>query len=528
LRSTPATIFALRVFFRAGVRSAKGFGHRRFSMAAGEYDYDLLVIGGGSGGLACSKEACALGAKVAVCDYVTPTPKGASWGLGGTCVNVGCIPKKLMHQACLLGEAVDDAREFGWSAPDKRELTHDWSTMVNNIQDHIGSLNFAYRTELRTKGVTYINSLGTFVDDHTIELTNKKGVKERKTAAKIIVATGGRPKYLGIPNERELCITSDDLFSLDKPPGKTLVVGASYVALECAGFLTGLKYDTTVMMRSIPLRGFDQQCAENICTYMEEQGTKFIRGCIPAAVEKAESGRIKVSWKPTAGGDAMASDEYDTVLLAIGRYALTEECNVAAAGVQVNPSSKKIVGTGAGVGQTEQSNVPHVFAIGDVLDGYPELTPVAIQAGILLARRLFGNATVAMDYVNIPTAVFTPLEYGCVGLSEDDAIAKHGAENIDVYHTAFKPLELTVPARGDNAAYAKVIVDKQDSERIIGMHLLGWSAGEIIQGYGMALKLKATKADLDNLVGIHPTSAEIFTTMNITKASGKEWRAAGC
>jgi len=500
-------------------------------MAGGGYDYDLLIIGGGSGGLACSKEAAKLGAKVAVCDYVTPTPKGTQWGLGGTCVNVGCIPKKLMHQACLLGEAVDDAREFGWNLPESKD--HDWVKMKEAIQDHIMSLNFRYRSELRTKKVEYLNSHGKFIDAHTIEFTNRKGVTEQKTAAKIIVATGGRPRYLGIPNEKELCITSDDLFSLEKPPGKTLVVGASYVALECAGFLTGLKYDTTVMMRSIPLRGFDQQCAEHICRYMQDHGTKFIRGCIPAAIEKAESGRIKVSWKPTGGGDTMDSDEYDTVLLAIGRYALTDECNVAAAGVKVNPSNKKIIGTGSGVGHTEQSNVEHIFAIGDVLDGYPELTPVAIQAGILLARRLFGGKTLQMDYRSIPTAVFTPVEYGCAGVSEEDAIAEHGEENIEVYHTAFKPLELTVPAqgipgRGDNASYCKVICNLKDNERILGMHVLGWNSGEIIQGYGIALKLNATKADLDNLVGIHPTNAEVFTTLSITKRSGEDWEAAGC
>jgi len=273
----------------------------------------------------------------------------------------------------------------------------------------------------------------------------------------------------------------DDLFSLPAAPGKTLVVGASYVALECAGFLTGLNQDTTVMMRSIPLRGFDQQCAEQICAYMQESGTKFIRGAIPASIEKAASGKIKVSWKSSTAEGGMASDEYDTVLLAIGRYALTEQCNVAAAGVKVS-SSKKIEGTGIGAGSHEQSNVPHIFAIGDVLEGRPELTPVAVQAGIMLARRLYGGGTAAMDYDLVPTAVFSPLEYGCVGLSEEDCIAQYGEDKIDVYHQQFKPLELTLPGRGDNASYVKVIVDKTDSERILGMHYLGWNAGEVIQG----------------------------------------------
>jgi len=400
--------------------------------------------------------------------------------------------------------------------------------MVSNVQDHICSLNFRYRSELRSKGVEYINALARFVDDHTVELTDKKGNVTRKTAEHFVVATGGRPKYLGIPNERECCITSDDLFSLKKPPGKTLVVGASYVALECAGFLAGLGYDTTVMMRSIPLRGFDQEFAERICKYMSEHGVKFIRGCIPSQLERQASGQVRASWAPSGGGAGVASDDFDTVLLAIGRYALTEECCVAKAGVQVDPTSKKIIGTGRGVGGTEQSSVAHIYGIGDVLHGYPELTPVAVQAGILLARRLFGGQTKAMDYANVPTAVFTPLEYGCVGLSEEDANAKYGADKLEVYLTEYAALEHALPHRAEGAGFAKVLCLKEDSERIVGMHYLGWGAGDIIQGFAIGLKLRATKADLDGLVGIHPTVAEIFTTLTVTRASGQDFGAAGC
>jgi len=180
------------------------------------------------------------------------------------------------------------------------------------------------------------------------------------------------------------------------------------------------------------------------------------------------------------------------------------------------------------VGSWEQTNVANIFAIGDVLEGRPELTPVAIQAGIMLARRLYGGATAAMDYDLVPTAVFSPLEYGCTGLSEEDAVAKFGEDNIEVYHQQFKPLELTLPGRGDNASYVKVICNKADKERIVGMHYLGWNAGEVIQGFGIALKLNACKSDLDNLVGIHPTSAEILTTLSVTKRSGADYKAAGC
>jgi len=231
-----------------------------------EFDYDLVVIGGGSGGLAASKEAAALGKKVAVLDFVKPTPLGTTWGLGGTCVNVGCIPKKLMHQAALLGEAIKDSSKFGWEA-DQEKVNHNWESMVQGVQDYIGGLNWNYKLELRDKNVKYLNSYGVIKDKHTIECTNKRGKVEAITSQNIVIATGERPVYLDIPGV-EHCISSDDLFSLPQHPGKTLVVGASYVALECAGFLKGVGVDTTVMVRSIYLRGFDQQCANIVGNYL--------------------------------------------------------------------------------------------------------------------------------------------------------------------------------------------------------------------------------------------------------------------
>ncbi|KAI0214950.1 Thioredoxin reductase 3 [Lamellibrachia satsuma] len=199
------------------------------------YDYDLVVIGGGSGGLAASKDAADLGAKVAVLDYVKPSEKGTTWGLGGTCVNVGCIPKKLMHQAAILGHSVEDAQKFGWELNDA-SAKHQWDSMRDAIQDHIGGLNWGYRVSLRSKEVTYINSYGEFVGPHKLKCTNRKGKTEEITAKYFIVATGCRPKYPTMPGVKEFGITSDDLFSLPYCPGKTLVIGASYVSLECAGF----------------------------------------------------------------------------------------------------------------------------------------------------------------------------------------------------------------------------------------------------------------------------------------------------
>eukprot|EP00055_Hartaetosiga_balthica_P004835 m.13299 g.13299 ORF g.13299 m.13299 type:complete len:487 (-) comp4134_c0_seq1:235-1695(-) len=478
--------------------------------------FDLIVIGGGSGGLSLSKKAASFGKKVVVLDYVKPSPYGSTWGLGGTCVNVGCIPKKLMHQAALIGEFVEDGKAFGWNMERPQKL--EWDTLVKNVQDHIRSLNFGYRVTLMEKSVKYMNAYGTFVDSHTIKTVNKRGKESIITGDVICMAPGGRPRYPTIPGW-EHGISSDDLFMLDHEPGKTLVVGASYVALECAGFLTAFGYDTTVMVRSILLRGFDRECAEKIGDYMKAHGTKFIQPAIPSKIEKQESGKLLVTY--SMDGEEV-SEEYDTVLWAVGRDACTQGIGIEEVGVVLDPSTKKIV-----CNEKDQSSVENIYAIGDVSLGKPELTPSAIQAGLLLAKRLYDGATTLMDYINISTTVFTPLEYGSCGLSEDDAKSMFG-DDVEVYHQSFTPLEWTVPHRSDNVCFAKIITLISQNEKVIGFHILGPNAGEVSQGFGIALKLGATKADFDSLVGIHPTVAEILTTMTITKSSGENALAKGC
>ncbi|KAE8615169.1 hypothetical protein XENTR_v10008431 [Xenopus tropicalis] len=486
------------------------------------YDYDLIVIGGGSGGLAASKEAANYGKKVLVLDFVTPTPLGTKWGLGGTCVNVGCIPKKLMHQAALLRQALKDSQKYGWQIEDN--IQHNWEIMTDSVLNYIGSLNFNYRVSLMQNNVKYENGYGEFVEPHTIKSTNSRGKEKYFTAEKFLIATGERPRYLGIPGDKEYCITSDDLFSLPYCPGKTLVVGASYVALECAGFLAGLGLDVTVMVRSILLRGFDQQMANMIGEYMEEHGVKFIKQCVPTKIEQIEAGtpgRLKVTSQASDGAET--TEEYNTVLLAIGRDACTRNIGLEIPGVKINEKTGKIP-----VNDEEQTNVPYIYAIGDVLQDKLELTPVAIQAGRLLARRLYGDSTVKCDYVNVPTTVFTPLEYGACGLSEEHAIRQYEEENIEVYHSYFWPLEWTVPARDNNKCYAKIICNLKDKGRVVGFHVLSPNAGEITQGFAVAIKCGLTKDQLDNTIGIHPVCAEIFTTLTVTKRSGGNILQSGC
>lgn len=517
-----------------------------------DFDYDLVVIGGGSGGLACSREAAKLGKKVAVLDYVRPSPHGSKWGLGGTCVNVGCIPKKLMHQAALHGQNLKDAREYGWGVEHER-VKHDWETLRTAVQDHIGSLNWGYRVALRDEKVEYLNAMGSFVDASTVATTtfDRKTGKPKEvkniTAKEIIIATGGRPKQLDVPGW-ELAVTSDDLFSLPQAPGKTLVVGASYVALECAGFLTEFGYDTTVMARSIFLRGFDQQMAEKIVEYMGNHGTKFIRPAVPKELKQTADGKIEVTWVQDG---AEVRDVFDTVLVAIGRDADLSHLNLASINLAPNPKSGKLVTNSLELTAAPSGNI---HALGDIIEGHPELTPLAIQSGRLLARRLFTNSTEATDYDNIPTTVFTPLEYGCIGLSEEEAIQRFGEADIEIYHGAFKPLEWTVPHREDNACYAKLICVISQNERVVGLHYggltqrawaailrkrplsnlylslaftVGPNAAEVTQGYAVAMRMGATRAQFASTIAIHPSTSEEVIKLKTTKRSGEDATVSG-
>ncbi|XP_041347588.1 thioredoxin reductase 1, cytoplasmic-like [Gigantopelta aegis] len=490
---------------------------------SGDYDYDLIVIGGGSGGLAAAKEAAGLGKKVALLDFVQPSPKGTSWGLGGTCVNVGCIPKKLMHRAALLGEEFHDSNSFGWDT-NADGIKHKWNEMVQGIQDHIGSLNWNYRVQLRDKDVNYVNAYGEFIGPHKIKATNKRGKVQEMTAQHFIVATGERPRYPDIEGVKEFAITSDDLFSLPYCPGKTLCVGASYVSLECAGFLAGLGLDVTVMVRSILLRGFDQQMAEKIGDAMAMHKVNFIRGAVPCKIEKLEDGepgKYRVTSKRTDG--RMITGEYNTILYAIGRDPCTSGIGLETVGVKINPKNGRVI-----VDDHERTSVPHIYAVGDILDARLQLTPVAIQAGRLLVQRLYSGSTTLCDYINVPTTVFTPVEYGSIGYSEEAAIEKFGIDNLEVYHTTFFPLEWTLPKRDANTCYAKLICHIPEKERVIGFHVLSPNAGEITQGYAIAMKKGATKADFDNTIGIHPTCSETFMTLSVTKRSGEELVVGGC
>jgi len=477
------------------------------------YDYDLFVIGAGSGGLRCAKTAAKLGAKVAVADYVVPSPAGTVWGIGGTCVNVGCVPKKLFHYAALLGESRKDLPHTGWKVDIKGE--HDWTTMVDAVEKHIKQLRWNTKLVLTQNGIKNYNMLAKFVDDHTIELHDpKKDKKEKVTAKYILIAVGGRPNYPDekeFPNGKELVITSDDIFYMKKNPGKSLLIGGSYIALETAGFLAGLGNDVTLWVREKILRSYDQEMAKKVGQYMELSGIKFVYGAEMEKIEKTENGKKKVSYKNKKDGSS-GSDEFDTVFVAIGRTAETKYLNLEAAGVKSDEKTRKVL-----TNEYEQSNISHIYSVGDCAHERPELTPPAVQAGQLLAERLFGGSKEIMNYKMVATTFFTPLEYGCIGYGEQEAIEKFGKDNVISYHENFKPLEWSYnEERPKDMCYLKIVCQKNENEKVIGLHYLGPNAGEVVQGFSVAVNLGATKRDFARTVGIHPTAAEELLSANLT------------
>jgi len=271
------------------------------------------------------------------------------------------------------------------------------------------------------------------------------------------------------------------------------------------------------------LRGFDQQIANKIGDYMEKQGVKFLRECVPVKIEKIEDGKpgkYRVTGKKSDGSQVV--EEYNTILMAVGRDPVTKDIGCDTVGVNLTKNGFVIVN------DEDQTNIPHIYAIGDVAEGIPELTPVAIQAGKMLARRLYTGAKAKCDYTNVPTTVFTPIEFGNIGYSEEDAIEKFGEDNLEIYHSEFWPLEWTVAHKENDVCYAKLICLKNEDEKVVGLQVLGPNAGEITQGYAVAMKMGATKADFENTIGIHPTCSETFTTLAVTKRSGKDVSTQGC
>ena len=449
------------------------------------YDFDLFAIGAGSGGIATARRAAEYGAKVGVAEYDR---------LGGTCVNRGCVPKKLMVYASRFPEEFEAAQGYGWSAV---ESTLDWPHMIKAVNDEVTRLNGIYQRMLDKSEVKVFRDRAQFVDSHTLKIGDKT-----ITAEKILIAVGGKPtKPKNIPGI-EHAMTSDDIFHLEEQPKKIVILGGGYIGCEFASILNGLGTEVTQIIRADKiLRGFDEDIRSEIQEGMQKHGVRFITKMDSLSIEKLESGLLQVTVSD-------GSDEETAIVDAVSLAATGRIPNLDGLGIE---NTKVEVKNGAiAVNDYGQTAEEHIYAVGDCTDRV-NLTPVAIAEGRAFADAHFGGKSVEMTYDNIATAVFTTPEAATVGMTEAEAKEEYGEEAIKVYRSKFRPMYYTLPNL-DEKTLMKLVVN-QETDRVLGAHMVGDYAAELIQGVAIAVKMGASKADFDATMGIHPTSGEEFVTM---------------
>lgn len=444
-----------------------------------QYDYDLLVIGAGSGGVRASRFAAQLGARVGIVEERY---------LGGTCVNVGCVPKKLFVFASHYRETFDSAGGYGWSL---EKPVFDWQTLRDNKDREIQRLNGIYEKLLHTAGVELINGTATLTGPHTVAVGEK-----RYSAERILIAVGGWPWKPDIPGI-EHAITSNEAFYLDELPERLVIVGGGYIAVEFAGIFNGLGVETHLCYRGdLFLRGFDRDLREHLAMEMPKKGIHLHFNTDVSHIERDSDTLLRVY---TDTGEIIEAGQ---VMYATGRRPKTEGLGLDNTAVSIRDDGH------LKVDDHFQTDEPSVYALGDVT-GPMELTPVALAQGMALARNLFGEGGQSVDYRWIPTAVFSQPPMASCGLTEEQA--REECEQIDIYRGAFRPMQYTLPDL-DERALVKLVVDGK-TDRVLGCHMVGPDAGEIMQGLGVALTAGATKADFDRTIGIHPTLAEEFVTL---------------
>jgi len=438
------------------------------------FDYDLITLGAGSGGVRASRMAGKYGAKVAVIEESR---------IGGTCVMRGCVPKKLLVIGAHFGEYLEDARGFGWSI---NAAKHDWPALIAAKDKELDRLEVAYRNLLAGAGNTLIEGRGVLADAHTVEVNGK-----RLTAEKILIATGGWPVTPDIPGRQHM-ITSNEALDLKQKPQRVVIWGGGYIAVEFAGIFRALGSEVHVVIRADHvLRGFDADIRAHLQAELVKKGIKIHLGRTITTVSAAHVVTLD-------DGSTIAAD---AVMCATGRAPNTANIGLKEAGVKLNDKGAVIVDA------YSTSSVPHIFALGDVTDRI-NLTPVAINEGRIFAETQFNKNPMAMDYTNVASAVFSQPPVSVVGLSEEDARKTH---DVAVFRTSFRPMIHTLSGR-DQRTMMKLVVD-QKTDKVLGCHMIGDDAPEIIQGLAVALKAGATKAQFDATVGIHPTAAEEFVTM---------------
>jgi glutathione reductase (NADPH) len=455
------------------------------------YDFDLFVIGGGSGGVRCARIAASHGARVAVAE-------STYWG--GTCVNVGCVPKKLMVMAADYGMAARDSVGFGW---DTHPGTHDWARFIAAKDAEISRLNGIYVRLLTGSGCTLFDARASFIDAHTLDVGG-----QRVTAERIVIAVGGHPLRPDMPG-CDLGIVSDEAFHLKELPRRVILIGAGYIAVEFAGIFAGLGSEVELVCRPpLPLRGFDHDLREALAEALAAQGVKLHCGTAPAKVEREGDGYFV----HLQDGSVRHTD---LVFWAAGRRPNTRGLGLEAAGVETTASGAVVVNA------EQQSSQPNIYAIGDVCNAM-NLTPVAIAEGHMLADRLFSPQHRSWDFSTVATAVFSHPPMATVGLTEEAAAARFP---VDIYLTKFTPMRHTMTGRQVRTVMKLVV--EQSTQRVVGAHMLGDDAAEMMQGIAVAMNAGATKADFDRTIGIHPTAAEEWVTMRTrTRVSGAEAKAA--
>jgi glutathione reductase (NADPH) len=442
------------------------------------YDYDLFTIGAGSGGVRASRMSAAYGAKAAVAEELY---------LGGTCVNVGCIPKKLLVYASHFRDDFADAAQYGWDVGDAR---FDWARLIVNKNKEIKRLNGIYRKLLEDSGVAVLDGHAEVLDAHTVGLDGR-----RITAKFILVAVGSWPLVPEFPGSEHV-ITSNEAFYLPFFPERVIIVGGGYIGVEFAGIFHGLGAQTTQLYRGESiLRGFDNDIRTTLAEEMRKRGIDLRLKTDITRIEK----RGNVLRATLTDGSLLEADQ---ILYATGRLPKTRGLGLEKAGVELSSAGAVLVN------EYSRSNVESIYAIGDCTDRMM-LTPVAIAEGMALANTLFNNKPTQPKYLNVPTAVFSTPNCGTVGLSEEEARA--AGDKVSIYRTSFRPLKHTITGK-DERTMMKLVVD-ETTDRVLGCHMVGPDAGEIIQGLAVALNCGATKAQFDATIGIHPTAAEEFVTM---------------
>ena len=445
------------------------------------YDFDLFVIGAGSGGVRAARMSAGYGAKTAVAE---------EYRIGGTCVIRGCVPKKLFVYASRLGEAIDDAAGFGWSVTDK---SFDWATLVANKDREIDRLSGIYARNLERAGVETIQDRAVLEDRNTVRLVNEDRTVRART---ILVATGARPFVPDVPGA-EHAITSNEAFHLEALPERLVVVGGGYIAVEFAGLFEGLGVDVTLLYRGPQiLRGFDDDLRDGLAEEMRKRGVDVRVNADVAEIAKEDDGSYRIACKD---GDRLHTD---LVMYATGRVPYTRDLGLEAAGVDLGWNGHVVVD------DYSKSSVDNIYAVGDVTDRV-NLTPVAIHEGAAFAETVFNDRPTPVDHDAIPTAVFSEPEIGTVGIAEADAREKF--RQVDIYKSRFRPMKHTLSGR-DEMMLMKLIVDGE-SGRVLGCHILGPDAAEIVQALAVAIRMGATKADLDATMALHPSAAEELVTM---------------